>query len=986
MKKPQSVAILFVALILLFYPVMVYGSVFSMKAKAYRTNIRLPEQDLKKRWIYFETPHFKVIFPQELYSFAQIMAETGEKMYDKLSKWTDYHPRDRIDLVITDNNDYANGYVRNGPKGLYITIHAIYPYDAITTGLDNYKDWYESLLIHELTHVFHFDRVEGTAALFRKIFGNIIYPNSALPLFYTEGFAAYVETVKTGGGRGNSDFTEMYLRSAVYDGDRFYIDRSANRPWIWPMWQGYYLFGVSFINYLSNNYGEESLLRFNRLSARDPLSLWGGAFKKVFGGSVRDVWNDWVKEEKAIQNEKIEEIVKEDVTPIKKMIDEQGYVFSVAFSRTGRYTAYSIYPVSSIGGIYIYDYEKKKISWIKKGVYAYELQFSEDESFLYYIRSDIKDDVYIRRNIYRLDLAKKREKRITPDGHVQGFAIYDQDTKAVLTLSGPRGTNIVVAALSDAVDGKIRVNIEAAAYNRQFAVIEDPAVSPDEKVVAFSIKKKNGDRSIYITNLDNLKTRMPEFKRITPADYSAYSPVWYDDHTLFFIGDENGVFNIHRIDLESGRITRVTNVITGIADFDISPGGRMIVTGYTGSGYEVGLFNLNDPVTRRKADGSVSIHADLDNDYNDPGGKGLISGSFQLSGYRSAKSESSGFKFDAENLKIERYRAADYLVPGYWFPFAVGDGIGFGPGISVMNMDPIGRYSYKAAVAYDLFDNRMESYGNFNLLFSRFSCFASLFLARENAEHGFLSEHALMIGAGFPIVRYGFRIILGAGYIYEFPYSGFGVTGSYYSESHSSKWREPERGLGIKTDIFINTEDEPFMALDLRLDLYSRPFRALFLKNEVRLLTAWGNAGNLVRSGKSMGYTYIPVDGVYTPGYPDAVSGELILQTIDTIGIPVASIERGIGTIPVYMNNIILKPFFSGEVIASRESEYSFVVNRMNDFFIAPSGYIRTSAGVKLQFAFTVGYENTIEINLGYVNAFSAKGRDGIFLELSYGW
>lgn len=128
----------------------------------------IPEQDLSLRWFVKESEHFRIIFPIHLRQTAEFINREAEDVYTRLSAWTNYTPEGKIDIVVTDINDFANGYVTLGPGGLYVTVYTVYPYGAANTGMDAYKNWYRNLLIHELSHFFHLDIVRGGPAFMKN--------------------------------------------------------------------------------------------------------------------------------------------------------------------------------------------------------------------------------------------------------------------------------------------------------------------------------------------------------------------------------------------------------------------------------------------------------------------------------------------------------------------------------------------------------------------------------------------------------------------------------------------------------------------------------------------------------------------------------------------------------------------------------------------------------------------------------------------------
>src|SRR5262249_7098686 len=74
---------------------------------------------------------------------------------------------------------------------------------------------------------------------------------------------------------------------------------------------------------------------------------------------------------------------------------------------------------------------------------------------------------------------------------------------------------------------------------------------------------------------------------VTPC----FSP---DGKWLYFSSDRTGIYNIFALELASGELRQVTNVIGGAFDEDVSPDGRSLVYyDFDGAGYELYELDLD---------------------------------------------------------------------------------------------------------------------------------------------------------------------------------------------------------------------------------------------------------------------------------------------------------------------------------------------------------------------------------------------------------
>ena len=136
------------------------------------TSAQLPPNE---DWRTLRTPHFRIHFTPPLEAEARRAAVNAERAYAELSTEL-VPPRGTIDLVVSDNVDYVNGYATPFPSNR-IVLFSHPPTDA--SGLRNYADWNALVVTHELTHIFHLDRSRGFWRGAQAIFGRnpLLFPN-----------------------------------------------------------------------------------------------------------------------------------------------------------------------------------------------------------------------------------------------------------------------------------------------------------------------------------------------------------------------------------------------------------------------------------------------------------------------------------------------------------------------------------------------------------------------------------------------------------------------------------------------------------------------------------------------------------------------------------------------------------------------------------------------------------------------------------------
>ena len=211
-------------------------------------------------WLTLHTQHFRVHFRPGYDSTAHHAAEEAERAYLLLSTEL-VEPRQPTDVILSDAADFSNGAASVFPTN---RIEVLLVPPAGEPDLQNYDDWLRVLLVHELTHIFHLDRVKGPWRLAQSLMGRVpgAFPNLYQPAWVTEGIATYYESHFTNRGRIRGSYhTEVMLSLAGSDrwpgpNQSIYISEK------WPAGLAPYAFGSRFFSYLSGAAGDSSVPRF----------------------------------------------------------------------------------------------------------------------------------------------------------------------------------------------------------------------------------------------------------------------------------------------------------------------------------------------------------------------------------------------------------------------------------------------------------------------------------------------------------------------------------------------------------------------------------------------------------------------------------------------------------------------------------------------------------------------------------------------------
>lgn len=248
-------------------------------------------------WRQADTPHFVVTFPERLEGpLVERAAGAAERAWSLLSDRFVEPPDGPVQLLLTDHADVANGFATPVPFNR-ITIFVSPPMDG--TNISYFDDWLELVITHELVHTFHIDMTGALGSVLRSLFGRLpgawpVFPSASTPTWFVEGIATYYESQLTGAGRVRGTWHEMVLRTAALEGTLGPVDQVSGSTPAWPHGNRPYVFGSSYLQHVSERYGEDAVEAYARALASQwiPFRL-NAAAHDAYETSLHEEWDVW---------------------------------------------------------------------------------------------------------------------------------------------------------------------------------------------------------------------------------------------------------------------------------------------------------------------------------------------------------------------------------------------------------------------------------------------------------------------------------------------------------------------------------------------------------------------------------------------------------------------------------------------------------------------------------------------------------------------
>jgi len=533
-----------------------------------------------------KTEHFDIYFYPEMREAAEQAARMAERWYQRLSRVLGHELRGRQPLILYANAPHFQqttttpGTIGEGTGGFteMYKRRIVLPLGPSLAASDH-------VIGHELVHAFQFDMTSiGGSAMAGGAPGAM-----SLPLWMIEGMAEYLSI-------GHDDaHTAMWMRDAV---------RQEKLPTIKKLQDYYeyfpYRWGQSLWSYITGKWGDDAVGRIVKSAGR--MGGYEVAIRRVTGKTPEELSKDW---QEAMNTSYKPLLEKTDVKDPNSRLLIQGdkynqYNVSPAISPDGdRMVLLSTRDLFSIdlflANAETGEFDKKLISTAANPDFE-SLQFiksagSWDSSGQKFVLGGITKG---KPTLTILDMQRKKtEKEIK----------FDNIGEIFNPAWSPDGRTIVFSGQEAGVTDLYLYNLETEKLQQ---VMDDPYAdlmphwSPDGRTIAFVTERFTTD--LPLLNIGRERLALLDVATRTVKEVKAFdsaknlNPQWApDSKSLYFISDWNGISNIYNVHLETGDITQVTNLYTGVSGITAeSP--AMTVAQNTGrlayTLYEEGKFSI----------------------------------------------------------------------------------------------------------------------------------------------------------------------------------------------------------------------------------------------------------------------------------------------------------------------------------------------------------------------------------------------------------
>jgi hypothetical protein len=264
-------------------------------------------------WQCIRTPHYDIIFLDEMHREAQRLANTLETLYLPISKTLQVKPT-HIPILLRSRSAISNGFVTLGPPRRAV----FYNFPLASSKLQLANEWFHVLAVHELRHV---AQLEYWLTRYSPIDLSFALPDQA---WLHEGDAVGIETALTTGGRGRSPYFSLLYKVNLLEQGGFSYYKQMIGSYQHQVPDRYQL-GYFMTTYLRRKYGadiiRQLLLRESLWEHLNPFTLYN-RLKKLTGKSIIRIYQDANNELKKLWEQQLQGLRITPYQPIAERITD----------------------------------------------------------------------------------------------------------------------------------------------------------------------------------------------------------------------------------------------------------------------------------------------------------------------------------------------------------------------------------------------------------------------------------------------------------------------------------------------------------------------------------------------------------------------------------------------------------------------------------------------------------------------------------------
>ena len=511
------------------------------------------------KWHTIETDHFDVHYHEGIRNIAVQGASMAEQIRPILMEQMGLDTLRRLDIVFTTEDEILNGFAMPSNH----TVIWVDQNDAALWAGD--EKWLRTVLAHELQHLVFFNAIKTWLP---EPMNNLF---AGVPGWIVEGLAEYY-TEKWRPFRYDISHKGHIIRNTVHK-----IQDPHND-------------GFSKSLYLADRFGDSTIVKI--LSHRNKAGLldFKKSFKKQTGIKLKQFNEDWRRHMNTFffgqraQKERVEDVGKVHKLPLKRMAAFDYFTDTLRVAMIGqlskgqgdlslvvatRDTAKErkerkerIEKAEKKGGKPKKVKPKWKIKEYDYGIFGelmQNLDVSPDGRSIVYPKYRFGQNQSIMFGIWKLDLETKKKTLLVSQLRAN-HPKFSPDGSKIVFVAHENSTTQLYTMNSDGTD------ITVLTRNEGDTQIITPMWRPDGKAIAFAQSDPDGLMDIHMINLETGRV-----SQITDSHEGDYAPIWHPDgKKISYTGLYDYTPNLYTTREESV-VLKVRAVMAEVSWFQLAP-------------------------------------------------------------------------------------------------------------------------------------------------------------------------------------------------------------------------------------------------------------------------------------------------------------------------------------------------------------------------------------------------------------------------------
>ncbi|MBT3254110.1 MAG: hypothetical protein HN995_10615 [Candidatus Marinimicrobia bacterium] len=495
------------------------------------------------KWQTLETEHFNIHFHQGLESIAKKGALIAEQTYQPIMDQLEVKDFGKTDIVFSAEDEIMNGFAMPSNQ-IFIWVSQ----NDVAGHFGGSDKWLKLVITHEFQHVVQMQAHRTWAG----IFGGI-----TIPSWWIEGMAEYMTEVWR---VGRSD-SRMKIHTYQNTMDQL----------------GAHDQGYAKVLYLAWKYGDSTLVKISNhrlylLKKQNKYPYWYDfktAFKEATGQSLADFDEEWrramntyyygYKAQKETIGEVGEPLPLKGFTRVQSasISPDAGHI-AVVGRRDTKMRDY---------GLYLQKTDStRQVKEIHSGRFNGNPAWSPNSKQLVIAEYHRGSHGSLLNDLRLIDTETMQKRWLTKSFRAL-HPVFSQDGAGVFFVAHPTETTQIF--YQDIESGK-RIQLSHFEGDVQLQSLD---LSPDGKKLTFMIQDINGAVDIAIMNQDGTG-----FRKVTNDPEEDVYPIWSADASaIIYTSYRNSTPNLYRVDLDSLKITQMTDVAEGIYSRQRLPDSNRII-------------------------------------------------------------------------------------------------------------------------------------------------------------------------------------------------------------------------------------------------------------------------------------------------------------------------------------------------------------------------------------------------------------------------